>query len=145
TALTLTSTVIGLDPAQVATGIALIYSVNPIMDMMRTATNVAGQIAVPTVVARTEGLLDDEVLNTPSAPPLPTDTGAKAGAAAGPVGPDVDVRPSSGPSAPGRVRRPSRRRSSRYRSRVSRERAGPVTAGPVTVVPVSAVPVSVVR
>jgi len=82
TALTLTSTVIGLDPAQVATGIALIYSVNPIMDMMRTATNVAGQIAVPTVVARTEGLLDDEVLNTPSAPPLLTDTGAKAGAAA---------------------------------------------------------------
>lgn len=78
TALTLTGTVIGLDPAQVATGIALIYSVNPIMDMMRTATNVAGQIVVPTVVARTEGLLDDDVLRTPSAPPLLTDTGARA-------------------------------------------------------------------
>jgi Na+/H+-dicarboxylate symporter len=52
TALTLTTTVIGLGAEQVALGIALIYSVNPIMDMMRTATNVAGQIAVPTIVAR---------------------------------------------------------------------------------------------
>lgn len=81
TALTLTTTVIGLDPAQVATGIALIYSVNPIMDMMRTATNVTGQIVVPTVVARTEGLLDDTVLNAPSAPPLLSDTGRSAGTA----------------------------------------------------------------
>lgn len=70
TALTLTTAFIGLDPKQVALGIALIYSVNPIMDMMRTATNVAGQIVVPTIVARTEGLLDDEVLNGPNTPPL---------------------------------------------------------------------------
>ncbi|AHH98406.1 dicarboxylate/amino acid:cation symporter [Kutzneria albida] len=70
TALTLTSAFIGLDAKQVALGIALIYSVNPIMDMMRTATNVAGQIVVPTIVARSEGLLDDEVLHSPSAPPL---------------------------------------------------------------------------
>ncbi|PXY37285.1 dicarboxylate/amino acid:cation symporter [Prauserella flavalba] len=85
TALTLTTTVIGLDAEQVALGIALIYSVNPIMDMMRTATNVAGQIVVPTVVARSEGLLDDDVLNTPSTPPLLSDTGeaAKAPAHAG--------------------------------------------------------------
>lgn len=82
TALTLTTTVIGLGAEQVALGIALIYSVNPIMDMMRTATNVAGQIAVPTIVARTEGLLDDEVLHTPSAPPLLADTGAEARPAA---------------------------------------------------------------
>ncbi|HEY3710338.1 MAG TPA: dicarboxylate/amino acid:cation symporter [Amycolatopsis sp.] len=66
TALTLTTAFIGLDAKQVALGIALIYSVNPIMDMMRTATNVAGQIVVPTVVARGEGLLDDEVLNAPA-------------------------------------------------------------------------------
>ena len=66
TALTLTTAFIGLDAKQVALGIALIYSVNPIMDMMRTATNVAGQIVVPTVVARSEGLLDDEVLNAPA-------------------------------------------------------------------------------
>jgi Na+/H+-dicarboxylate symporter len=63
TALTLTTSLVGLDPAQVALGIALIYSVNPIMDMMRTATNVAGQIVVPVIVARGEGLLDDDVLN----------------------------------------------------------------------------------
>lgn len=76
TALTLTTTVIGLDPAQISVGIALIYSVNPIMDMMRTATNVAGQIVVPTVVARSEGLLDDQVLRARSAPPLLADTGS---------------------------------------------------------------------
>ncbi|UJW33344.1 dicarboxylate/amino acid:cation symporter [Saccharothrix sp. AJ9571] len=75
TALTLTTGLIGLAPQQVALGLALIYSVNPIMDMARTATNVAGQIVVPTIVARGEGLLDDEVLNTPSTPPLLTDTG----------------------------------------------------------------------
>ncbi|WP_158892038.1 dicarboxylate/amino acid:cation symporter [Amycolatopsis anabasis] len=77
TALTLTTSFIGLNPQQVALGIALIYSVNPIMDMMRTATNVAGQIVVPTIVARGEGLLDDEVLHTPSTPPLLTDTGSR--------------------------------------------------------------------
>ncbi|MEU4668778.1 dicarboxylate/amino acid:cation symporter [Amycolatopsis sp. NPDC023774] len=66
TALTLTTAFIGLDAKQVALGIALIYSVNPIMDMMRTATNVAGQIVVPTIVARAEGLLDDTVRDTPA-------------------------------------------------------------------------------
>ncbi|MFD8499675.1 dicarboxylate/amino acid:cation symporter [Amycolatopsis sp. NPDC059657] len=78
TALTLTTSVIGLDAKQVAVGIALIYSVNPIMDMMRTATNVAGQIVVPTIVARSEGLLDDEVLNSPTDTPLHTDSGTRA-------------------------------------------------------------------
>jgi Na+/H+-dicarboxylate symporter len=71
TALTLTTSLVGLDPKQVAIGIALIYSVNPIMDMMRTATNVAGQIVVPLVVARGEGLLDDEVLSSPNTLPVP--------------------------------------------------------------------------
>ena len=75
TALTLTTSVIGLNAEQVALGIALIYSVNPIMDMIRTATNVAGQIAVPVIVARGEGVLDDEVLAAPSAPPLLGDSG----------------------------------------------------------------------
>jgi Na+/H+-dicarboxylate symporter len=74
TALTLTTSLVGLDPAQVALGIALIYSVNPIMDMMRTATNVAGQIVVPVIVARSEGLLDDDVLNAPNTLPVPDAT-----------------------------------------------------------------------
>lgn len=70
TMLTLTVAALGFPPEVVATGIAVAYAVDPIMDMMRTATNVAGQIAVPAVVARTEGLVDDEVLATASAPPL---------------------------------------------------------------------------
>ena len=78
TAFTLTTSFIGLDAKQVALGLALIYSVNPIMDMMRTATNVAGQIAVPTIVARGEGLLDDEVLNAPTDNPQHTDDGSTA-------------------------------------------------------------------
>ncbi|QWF79360.1 dicarboxylate/amino acid:cation symporter [Amycolatopsis sp. CA-230715] len=85
TALTLTTSFIGLNPQQVALGIALIYSVNPIMDMMRTATNVAGQIVVPTVVARGEGLLDDGVLNTPTPPPLLNDAGTHPKPAAVPA------------------------------------------------------------
>ncbi|MBA8826895.1 hypothetical protein FHX42_004274 [Saccharopolyspora lacisalsi] len=36
-------------------------------------TNVGGQIAVPLIVARGEGILDDERLATPSAPPLLSD------------------------------------------------------------------------
>ncbi|WP_329071500.1 dicarboxylate/amino acid:cation symporter [Amycolatopsis sp. NBC_01480] len=82
TALTLTTAFIGLDAKQVALGIALIYSVNPIMDMMRTATNVAGQIVVPTVVARSEGLLDDEVLNAPAERPQASQPEAKVPAPA---------------------------------------------------------------
>lgn len=70
TMLTLTLAALGFPPEVVATGIAIAYAVDPILDMMRTMTNVAGQIAVPTVVARTEGLLDDEVLHRHSEPPL---------------------------------------------------------------------------
>lgn len=70
TALTLSATVVGLPPEQIALGIALFYSINPIIDMIRTATNVAGQIVVPVIVSRSEGLLDDAVLNAPSTPPL---------------------------------------------------------------------------
>nr|WP_228046723.1 dicarboxylate/amino acid:cation symporter [Saccharopolyspora sp. HNM0983] len=70
TMLTLTLAALGFPPQVVATGIAVVYAVDPILDMMRTATNVAGQIAIPTAVARTEGLLDDEVLASPSGPPL---------------------------------------------------------------------------
>src|SRR5690606_1032009 len=75
TALTLSATVVGLPPEQIALGIAFFYSINPIIDMIRTATNVAGQIVVPVLVSRSEGLLDDEVLNSPTTPPLLDDTG----------------------------------------------------------------------
>lgn len=58
TMLTLTLGAVGMPPETIAVGIAVIYGIDPIMDMMRTATNVAGQITVPTVVAAQEGLLD---------------------------------------------------------------------------------------
>ncbi|EWC62098.1 sodium:dicarboxylate symporter [Actinokineospora spheciospongiae] len=70
TMLTLTLSTIGLPPEVVATGVAIVFGIDPILDMIRTATNVAGQITVPVLVARSEDLLDDEVLNAPSTPPL---------------------------------------------------------------------------
>ncbi|MBB5155108.1 dicarboxylate/amino acid:cation symporter [Saccharopolyspora phatthalungensis] len=74
TMLTLTVGALGFPPEVVATGIAIAYAVDPVMDMMRTATNVAGQIVVPVVVARTEGLLDDDVLARPSTPLVDDDS-----------------------------------------------------------------------
>nr|MDQ3579982.1 dicarboxylate/amino acid:cation symporter [Actinomycetota bacterium] len=70
TMLTLTLSTIGLPPEVVAIGVAIVFGIDPILDMIRTATNVAGQITVPVLVARGENLLDDEVLNMPSGPPL---------------------------------------------------------------------------
>ncbi|GGS25120.1 MULTISPECIES: dicarboxylate/amino acid:cation symporter [Actinokineospora] len=70
TMLTLTLSTIGLPPELIATGVAIVFGIDPILDMIRTATNVAGQITVPVLVARGEGMLDDDVLNEPSEPPL---------------------------------------------------------------------------
>src|SRR2546423_5965286 len=55
--LTLTLSTLGLPLA----GAGLLLAIDPILDMMRTATNVAGQALVPTMVAAREGLLDREV------------------------------------------------------------------------------------
>ncbi|MFC4105145.1 dicarboxylate/amino acid:cation symporter [Micromonospora zhanjiangensis] len=52
--LTLTLSTLGLPLA----GAGLLLAIDPILDMMRTATNVAGQALVPTVVAAREGVLD---------------------------------------------------------------------------------------
>ncbi|WP_433873078.1 dicarboxylate/amino acid:cation symporter [Saccharopolyspora sp. CA-218241] len=82
TMLTLTLAALGFPAEVVATGIAIAYAVDPILDMMRTMTNVAGQMVVPTVVARREGLLDDEVLAAPSAPPLLSGDAEPTGATA---------------------------------------------------------------
>ncbi|KQN26621.1 sodium:proton antiporter [Sphingomonas sp. Leaf33] len=59
--LTLTLTTLGL-PLE---GAGLLLAIDPILDMGRTAVNVAGQMLVPTIVAKREGLLAapaDEVL-----------------------------------------------------------------------------------
>jgi len=70
TMLTLTLAAVNLPAEVIATGVAIVFSINPILDMMRTATNVAGQITVPILVARGEGILDDDTLRQPTAPPL---------------------------------------------------------------------------
>lgn len=52
--LTLTLSTLGL-PLE---GVGLLLAVDPILDMGRTAVNVAGQALVPTIVARRQGILD---------------------------------------------------------------------------------------
>lgn len=54
--LTLTLSTLGL-PLE---GVGLLLAIDPILDMGRTAVNVAGQAMVPTVVAKREGILDQE-------------------------------------------------------------------------------------
>ncbi len=52
--LTLTLSTLGLP----LDGVGLLLAIDPILDMGRTAVNVAGQMLVPVIVARREGLLD---------------------------------------------------------------------------------------
>ena len=54
--LTLTLSTLGL-PLE---GVGLLLAIDPILDMGRTAMNVAGQALVPTIVAKREGILDVE-------------------------------------------------------------------------------------
>ncbi len=53
--LTLTLSTLGL-PLE---GVGLLLAIDPILDMGRTAVNVAGQILVPAIVAKREGVLDE--------------------------------------------------------------------------------------
>ncbi|GLW65707.1 sodium:proton antiporter [Actinomadura rubrobrunea] len=62
-ALTLTLTTVGL-PLQ---AVGYLIAIDKVIDMARTALNVTGQLTVPVLVARSEGLLDDEVFNAPPA------------------------------------------------------------------------------
>jgi Na+/H+-dicarboxylate symporter len=57
--LTLTLSMLGL-PLE---GVGLLLVIDPILDMMRTATNVAGQALVPLIVAKRNGLVDLDVYN----------------------------------------------------------------------------------
>ena len=71
--LTLTLSTLGLPLA----GVGLLLAVDPILDMGRTAVNVAGQALVPTIVAKREGILDEEqyasasIGSTPRPEPVP--------------------------------------------------------------------------
>nr|NLD39706.1 dicarboxylate/amino acid:cation symporter [Actinomycetales bacterium] len=60
TMLTLTLATLGL-PLE---GVGLLLAVDPILDMGRTATNVAGQILVLVIVAKREGILDEDQYNS---------------------------------------------------------------------------------
>ena len=60
--LTLTLSTLGL-PLE---GVGLLLAIDPILDMGRTAVNVAGQALVPTVVAKREGILDQSVFDSTS-------------------------------------------------------------------------------
>jgi Na+/H+-dicarboxylate symporter len=62
--LTLTLSTLGL-PLE---GAGLLLAIDPILDMGRTAVNVAGQALVPTVVAKREGILDLETYNAARVP-----------------------------------------------------------------------------
>ena len=55
--LTLTLSTLGL-PLE---GVGLLLAIDPILDMMRTATNVAGQALIPLIVAKRNGLVDLDV------------------------------------------------------------------------------------
>ncbi|GAB1325779.1 dicarboxylate/amino acid:cation symporter [Streptomyces sennicomposti] len=61
--LTLTLSTLGL-PME---GVGLLLAIDPILDMMRTATNVAGQALVPVLVSARENILDRTKYDTASA------------------------------------------------------------------------------
>ena len=65
--LTLTLSTLGL-PLE---GAGLLLAVDPILDMGRTAVNVAGQALVPTIVAKRQGLIADIADADPQAVPVP--------------------------------------------------------------------------
>jgi len=59
-------TVIGVPPEQGVLVIAFIFPFDRLLDMMRTATNVTGDLAVASTVAKFQGELDEEVFRTPA-------------------------------------------------------------------------------
>jgi Na+/H+-dicarboxylate symporter len=63
--LTLTLSTLGL-PLE---GVGLLLAIDPILDMGRTAVNVAGQALVPTIVAKRAGMLDGATFGSPVVAP----------------------------------------------------------------------------
>ncbi|MEV6261018.1 dicarboxylate/amino acid:cation symporter [Streptomyces sp. NPDC051784] len=64
--LTLTLSTLGL-PLE---GVGLLLAIDPILDMMRTATNVAGQALIPVIVSAREKILDHDAYNSASSSPV---------------------------------------------------------------------------
>ena len=87
--LTLTLSTLGLPLA----GVGLLLAIDPILDMGRTAVNVAGQALVPAIVAKRQGILDEALYNAPrSGDPFTDDSPAgepAAETADAPKGPEL--------------------------------------------------------
>ncbi|WP_328397831.1 dicarboxylate/amino acid:cation symporter [Streptomyces sp. NBC_00390] len=64
--LTLTLSTLGL-PLE---GVGLLMAIDPVLDMIRTATNVAGQALVPVLVAAREEILDRDAYNAATSSPI---------------------------------------------------------------------------
>ena len=58
---TTTLSIVGASPDQIVLIIAVLFPFDRILDMMRTVTNITGDLAVSTAVAKWEGDLDEEV------------------------------------------------------------------------------------
>ncbi|MGI5469535.1 dicarboxylate/amino acid:cation symporter [Streptomyces sp. CA-132043] len=74
--LTLTLSTLGLPLA----GVGLLMAIDPILDMMRTATNVAGQVVVPILVSAKEKILDRDAYASATSVGLDGDAGTAAAA-----------------------------------------------------------------
>ncbi|MEU0989760.1 dicarboxylate/amino acid:cation symporter [Streptomyces sp. NPDC005953] len=70
--LTLTLSTLGL-PLE---GVGLLLAIDPILDMIRTATNVAGQALVPVIVASREKILDHDAYTSATSSPIDEDESA---------------------------------------------------------------------
>ncbi|MGW1881300.1 dicarboxylate/amino acid:cation symporter [Streptomyces sp. NPDC001970] len=64
--LTLTLSTLGL-PLE---GVGLLMAIDPILDMIRTATNVAGQVVTPVIVAARENILDRDAYSAATSSPI---------------------------------------------------------------------------
>ena len=53
--------VVGIKPDQAVLVIAFIFPFDRLLDMMRTVTNISGDLAVACAVAKWEGSLDEEI------------------------------------------------------------------------------------
>ncbi len=58
---TTTLSIAGASPEQIVLIIAVLFPFDRILDMMRTVTNITGDLAVGTAVAKWEGDLDEEI------------------------------------------------------------------------------------
>jgi len=57
---------VGFSAEQIGIVLGLIWGVDRIMDMMRTLTNITGDVTVAVLVSKSEGALDEETFRTPA-------------------------------------------------------------------------------